>query len=233
MAENDQALRSLFLQRNEAQGSSPVVSKSYKGSKPDEFLEPYEYRMLDPETQEIRILLLLPGEFNSDIRIRLSHVPLVVPDEIFSKEISLEALERTLPPGWKAFETLDHRIIFLECRTGATVWIHPTPDIDPALYTRSTSDKYPGFQPQFEALSHTWGPEESPQTIFVEEVNGSKHAPVLNTTKVLKARTNLASALRHLRLPDKPRTLWVDALCINQNNYVERSEQVTRMADLY
>ena len=177
MAENCQAPRSLLLQRNEAQDSPPVVLKSYKDSEPDEFMEPYKYRTLDPETQEIRILLLLPGEFHSDIRIKLSHVPLVVPDEISSKEISLELLGRTLPPGWKAFETLDHQIIFLEGRTSATAWIHPTPDIDPALYTRSTLDKYPGFQPQFEALSYTWGPEEDPQTIFVEEVNGSKHAP--------------------------------------------------------
>jgi len=39
---------------------------------------------------------------------------------------------------------------------------------------------------------------------------------------------NLASALRHLRYQDKPRTLWVDAGYINQRGDVEKSLQVGR-----
>jgi hypothetical protein len=44
---------------------------------------------------------------------------------------------------------------------------------------------------------------------------------------------NLSVALRHLRLSQSPRTLWVDAICINQHDYAERSMQVTRMAQIY
>lgn len=44
---------------------------------------------------------------------------------------------------------------------------------------------------------------------------------------------NLRSALRRLRLPDRDRSLWVDAICINQNNTAERSEQVSLMSQIY
>jgi hypothetical protein len=39
--------------------------------------------------------------------------------------------------------------------------------------------------------------------------------------------------LRHLRRKDEPRTLWVDAPCINQDDTLEREEQVQRMEDIY
>ncbi|OBT93614.2 hypothetical protein VE01_08081 [Pseudogymnoascus verrucosus] len=44
---------------------------------------------------------------------------------------------------------------------------------------------------------------------------------------------NLENALRHVRLPDKTITLWVDALCINQSDELEKSEQVGQMHEIY
>jgi hypothetical protein len=49
----------------------------------------------------------------------------------------------------------------------------------------------------------------------------------------LSITANLESALRHLRLSDQQRTLWVDALCINQSDITERGSQVQLMADIY
>jgi hypothetical protein len=49
----------------------------------------------------------------------------------------------------------------------------------------------------------------------------------------LKATTNLELALRYLRLHDKPRTIWVDAICIDQTNIEERNQQVRLMKDIY
>ncbi|KAN0119364.1 Heterokaryon incompatibility protein (HET) domain containing protein [Hyaloscypha variabilis] len=40
-------------------------------------------------------------------------------------------------------------------------------------------------------------------------------------------------ALINLRLPEKRRVLWVDALCINQADTTERNNQVSQMADIY
>jgi len=44
---------------------------------------------------------------------------------------------------------------------------------------------------------------------------------------------NLDTALRHLRDETKPVTLWVDAICINQNDDSEKSCQVRNMLHVY
>jgi hypothetical protein len=44
---------------------------------------------------------------------------------------------------------------------------------------------------------------------------------------------NLEAAFQQVRSESQPRKLWVDALCINQSNNEERSEQVKLMAKLY
>ena len=44
---------------------------------------------------------------------------------------------------------------------------------------------------------------------------------------------NLAEALRYLRFKDKPRVMWIDAICVDQQNLEERGRQVQRMADIY
>jgi hypothetical protein len=40
-------------------------------------------------------------------------------------------------------------------------------------------------------------------------------------------------ALRELRLEGKERVLWIDALCINQADHLERQEQVQQMHQIY
>jgi hypothetical protein len=44
---------------------------------------------------------------------------------------------------------------------------------------------------------------------------------------------NLRNALWNLRYEDKPRTMWVDAICIDQENLDERAKQVTFMGEIY
>jgi hypothetical protein len=74
--------------------------------------------------------------------------------------------------------------------------------------------------PAFEALSYVWGCSDSPQDI---ECNGH-----------LKSVTpNLCVALRRLRLVDKEQVVWIDAICINQENLDERSRQVLLMQEIY
>ena len=43
----------------------------------------------------------------------------------------------------------------------------------------------------------------------------------------------LHAALKRLRYEDQPRVLWVDALCINQNDFEERKEHVQLMGEIY
>lgn len=74
--------------------------------------------------------------------------------------------------------------------------------------------------PVYEALSYAWGDANITETIYIQQ------HPV-------QATVNLVSALRHLRLQDVPRTLWVDAVCIDQTNLEERGSQVAFMARIY
>ncbi|KAF3004579.1 hypothetical protein E8E14_005478 [Neopestalotiopsis sp. 37M] len=74
--------------------------------------------------------------------------------------------------------------------------------------------------PPYEALSYVWGSPDMNEQI---EINGHK----INVSQVL------LQALLHLRSATTPRTLWVDALCINQFDLTERSSQVLLMPLIY
>src|SRR5689334_2388161 len=67
--------------------------------------------------------------------------------------------------------------------------------------------------PAYEALSYTWGDP------------GLRDSIVCNGVAV-SVTTNLASALRLLRLAGRERTLWADAICINQQDQNEIGQQV-------
>ena len=47
------------------------------------------------------------------------------------------------------------------------------------------------------------------------------------------SRRNLAEVLPYLRYEYRIRTLWIDAICINQQDLRERSSQVKIMGDIY
>jgi hypothetical protein len=72
----------------------------------------------------------------------------------------------------------------------------------------------------YEALSYTWGGDKKPCSITVGEQN-------LNVTQ------NLHAALLRLRGCSLERIIWVDAICINQDDLTERGQQVQRMAQIY
>jgi len=77
--------------------------------------------------------------------------------------------------------------------------------------------------PLFEAVSYTWGSAENPVNIFIGDSGRSQ----------LAVTQNLAEALPRLRYQDRPRVLWIDAVCVDQKNLEERSQQVNRMADIF
>ncbi|KAH8892841.1 HET-domain-containing protein [Thozetella sp. PMI_491] len=74
--------------------------------------------------------------------------------------------------------------------------------------------------PPFEALSYVWGTPSDSSWITLEGIPW-------NTT------ANLLAALKRLRQVDQSRAVWIDALCINQDDIAERSEQVTYMRKIY
>ena len=80
--------------------------------------------------------------------------------------------------------------------------------------------------PEYEALSYAWGSAKRKTCVYIQDAEGGKES-TLNVTQ------NLAEALQELRYQDKPRTLWIDAICVNQSNIPERGHQVIRMSDIY
>ncbi|KAF4633399.1 hypothetical protein G7Y89_g4718 [Cudoniella acicularis] len=74
--------------------------------------------------------------------------------------------------------------------------------------------------PPYEALSYTWGSTEQESAI------------TCGGSDMLVTR-NLFDVLQYLRKPESQRIMWIDAVCINQRNDQERTEQVGMMKDIY
>jgi hypothetical protein len=74
--------------------------------------------------------------------------------------------------------------------------------------------------PQYEALPWCWGDSKSAVPVIINE-------------EIVSAKKNLGCALRYLRREDSARVLWIDAVCIRQNDTLERNHQVRQMREIY
>ncbi|KAI6083118.1 heterokaryon incompatibility protein-domain-containing protein [Hypoxylon rubiginosum] len=74
--------------------------------------------------------------------------------------------------------------------------------------------------PTYEALSYCWGPQSPQYSIDCDGLS-------------FTVGENLHSALSHLRHVNEDRKLWIDAICINQNDLSEKADQVLLMRDIY
>lgn len=92
--------------------------------------------------------------------------------------------------------------------------------------------------PSYEALSYTWGqPSESDKRFCIN----SRHHETIRDKSIcttsrhhVKIRDNLYNALWRLRRQFTRRTLWVDAICINQDDENgEKNSQVPMMGRIY
>jgi hypothetical protein len=72
----------------------------------------------------------------------------------------------------------------------------------------------------YEALSYAWGSEDKPKTIIVDNQS-------FNVTQ------SLYTALIHMQDYSCSRILWIDAICINQAKYEEKTNQIPLMAEIY
>jgi hypothetical protein len=73
---------------------------------------------------------------------------------------------------------------------------------------------------RYEALSYTWASKEPARRIQLD----GRPFPVSG---------NLWLALERFRRPDTPRSIWVDQICINQSDEMEKSYQVRQMGAVY
>lgn len=101
------------------------------------------------------------------------------------------------------------------------VRLHPATNwddqIECSLMTLSLSDPE---RPQYQALSYVWG--DARMTLPIK-VNGLH----------FEGTKNFVDALRALRFRGQQRIMWIDAICINQQDTQERNQQVKKMAEIY
>jgi hypothetical protein len=99
--------------------------------------------------------------------------------------------------------------------------LYPSSD-KKTLIKCSVEHHYLNWNPPYEALSYTWGDPSDICEVPID-LNGCP----------TRISTNLEAALRVLRLHDRPRQLWIDALCINQSDSAEKNKQVAIMGDIF
>jgi hypothetical protein len=127
----------------------------------------YIYTPLDSTNEQIRLIHLLPGCFQDDIKVEMFHAQLALDEDSDSTTIS------------------------------------------------------------YDALSYVWGSAENLKSITIVGTCTNPRSGQLPVTE------NLAVALRHLRKQHEIRTLWIDAICINQKDLTERSTEVGNMGKIY
>jgi hypothetical protein len=125
-------------------------------------------------------------------------------------------------------------------------------DLNPGSFTELvvcslvyiTLDPEAGELPSYEALSYCWGSVDDTVVIHLQSPsmedeclhihqNGPDGAEANPSVGNFQVTRNLEAALRALRLPDQPRRLWVDAICINQMSDKEKTHQVGQMNLIY
>jgi hypothetical protein len=85
----------------------------------------------------------------------------------------------------------------------------------------------------YESLSYTWGSEDQArEKLYIWQTTSGNGSDV-NVLQFLYVRTNLLTALKYLRLPNATRVLWIDAICIDQQNLGEKGREVARMGQIY
>ncbi|KAH7320748.1 heterokaryon incompatibility protein-domain-containing protein [Stachybotrys elegans] len=87
-------------------------------------------------------------------------------------------------------------------------------------------------KPTYDALSYVWGPMLFENALIIEGNSPKAGSPGSNGG-IIQINKNLMRALKDIRHKRKPRAMWVDMICINQEDVSERGHQVSFMADVY
>jgi hypothetical protein len=96
--------------------------------------------------------------------------------------------------------------------------------------TKATNHEYKG-------LSYWWGDGEAEHPVIMyDDVgvrDGLRTMSPFTSSGNFYIRSNLKAALEQFRSETKDVNVWIDALCINQENVKEKTAQVARMDEIY
>lgn len=140
-------------------------------------------------------------------------------DPLQAEDIKRQTLlEAWLSPGYdETYKQLKYEPLpVIDVPLVRLVQLLPGKDWEPieVFFDNSTLDV------EYESLSYCWGDASIRSLIKCNDCR-------LDVTR------NLKSALRDLRRPNTPRILWIDAICINQEDITEREQQIGIMSDIY
>ena len=150
------------------------------------------------------------------------------------KSISKQVKDHLSGNGLKIYEPLEENQIRL-----LILWPAPM-DCYPLICSlrKEALDQNP--KPRYAALSYYWGTDlpdarlyllqqDHPQGLLDQNNWGyaAKHAIRI------RIRNNLFRALLRLRRQNEPVALWVDVMCINQEDKTEKTKQLHKMVDVY
>ncbi|KLU81867.1 hypothetical protein MAPG_00948 [Magnaporthiopsis poae ATCC 64411] len=124
----------------------------------------------------------------------------------------------------KTLRADEFRLLVLDSRETPKRTVQIRSDLWPVHFELETHDD--SDCPEYETVSYLWGGEEGGSSLC-RPVYVGPFWDVLFQTK------NCYDMLRLLRPTRGIRLLWVDAVCINQNNIGERNQQVAKMAFIY
>jgi hypothetical protein len=90
---------------------------------------------------------------------------------------------------------------------------------------------------EYSALSYWWGEDHPTHPVTMYDDTGVREGlqtmTPFNSSGKFYIRDNLAAALKQFRKETEDVNVWVDALCINQENVKEKTAQVARMDIIY
>ncbi|KAL1846610.1 hypothetical protein Daus18300_014201 [Diaporthe australafricana] len=115
----------------------------------------------------------------------------------------------TEQPFYSSLNEEEFRLLVLE----------PASHLDSTISARLVQCR-PQAAPSYDALSYVWGDQSRKTTIFLN-------------SKPFEVTINLCWALRRTRDRHETRLIWADAICINQRDLQERSQQVAMMGSIF
>ncbi|PMD32319.1 hypothetical protein L207DRAFT_499999 [Hyaloscypha variabilis F] len=137
---------------------------------------------------------------------------------------SLWRLRREFPPSglyetnWQWEKKYYYTALNNSCYSIRLLVLHPRV---PGLDIRCTLFEVPlAKAPAYEAISYTWGDSSIREDIWV---NSKRLNIPASAHKILSSRSSLWI----------PRLVWIDAICINQEDMEERNSQVILMKEVY
>uniref|UniRef100_L2FRR3 Ankyrin and het domain-containing protein n=1 Tax=Colletotrichum fructicola (strain Nara gc5) TaxID=1213859 RepID=L2FRR3_COLFN len=168
----------------------------------------YHYRKLNLP-HETRVLTVQPGKFTEDIICSLSHINIASPDEPY------EALSYCWSKGIDRDPGIDS--------DDELPWAVYGKDEDQQLVEKGGTLKFKDL------VDHPYMGET-----YIRLGGKMPDAPIICDGVTLVVGGELFRALRRLREEDgAPLRIWVDALCINQQDISERNEHVKIMGQIY